>query len=262
MGYNNNNNLLAYISVSFLEFCCFSLLFTSVVFAQNVETISGIVTDHSNHPLPGATVLIIDNGEGTSTDKNGRFSLTVSPGEYTIQFSYIGFQTLRTNIEVVSGQPVDSLHFFLRLAIIGGDEMVILGSRRGDGRSITESSVPVDLINAQEIEATGLSQTTQIIRALVPSFNSPDNSINDGTDHVRPATLRGLGPDQTLILINGKRRHTSAILHINGTVGRGSTGVDLNAIPAIMIERIEVLRDGASGSIWLRCDRRCNQYYT
>lgn len=245
MGFSNNY-LLSLICVSLFGLFFFFLLSASVVIAQNVETISGIVTDHSDNPLPGATVLILDNGEGTSTDNNGRFSLRVPPGEYTIQVSYIGFQILRTNIEVVSGQSSESFHFFLRSAIIGGNEIVVLGSRRGDGRSITESSVPVDVITAQEIEATGLSQTTQIIRALVPSFNSPDNSVSDGTDHVRPATLRGLGPDQTLILINGKRRHTSAILHINATVGRGSTGVDLNAIPANMIERIVVLRDGAS----------------
>lgn len=102
------------------------------------------------------------------------------------------------------------------------------------------------MISSREVQATGYTQTTQVIRALVPSFNSPESSITDGTDHVRPATLRGLGPDQTLVLINGKRRHSSSILHVNGSVGRGSTGVDLNAIPSNMIERIEVLRDGAA----------------
>lgn len=81
---------------------------------------------------------------------------------------------------------------------------------------------------------------------LIPSYNAPQPSIADGTDHVRPATLRGLGPDQVLVLVNGKRRHTSALVHVNGTVGRGSTGVDLNAIPASAIERVEVLRDGAA----------------
>jgi len=80
----------------------------------------------------------------------------------------------------------------------------------------------------------------------VPSFNFPRPTVADGTDHVRPATLRGLGPDQVLVLINGKRRHITALVHVNGTIGRGSTSVDLNAIPASAIERIEVLRDGAA----------------
>ena len=85
-----------------------------------------------------------------------------------------------------------------------------------------------------------------MIASLVPSFNFPRPSITDGTDTVRPATLRGLGPDQVLVLINGKRRHQSALVHLNGSVGRGSTGVDLNAIPVSAIDRIEVLRDGAA----------------
>jgi iron complex outermembrane receptor protein len=81
---------------------------------------------------------------------------------------------------------------------------------------------------------------------LAPSFNFPRPTISDGTDHIRPATLRGLGPDQVLVLVNGKRRHTTALVNVNGTIGRGSTGVDLNAIPAASIERIEILRDGAA----------------
>ena len=85
-----------------------------------------------------------------------------------------------------------------------------------------------------------------MIQALAPSFNFPRPTIADGTDSIRPATLRGLGPDHVLVLVNGKRRHTTALIHINGTIGRGSTGVDLNAIPLSAIERIEILRDGAA----------------
>ena len=85
-----------------------------------------------------------------------------------------------------------------------------------------------------------------MIQALAPSFNFPRTTIGDGTDHVRPATLRGLSPDQALVLVNGKRRHASALVNINGFVGRGSEAVDLNAIPASMIDHIEILRDGAA----------------
>jgi iron complex outermembrane recepter protein len=228
-----------------LFFLSLLLMISPLVLAQNTGVITGIVTDNHGNPLPGAAVLLVGTNTGTSTDPDGRFELYVPAGDRTLQVSFIGYQTTRSTFRIQSGESLE-IHLVLRTAIIGGDEVVILGSRRGDGRSVTRSPVPVDVITAQEVQATGLTQTTQIIRALVPSFNSPESSVTDGSDHVRPATLRGLGPDQTLILINGKRRHTSSILHINATVGRGATGVDLNAIPANMIERIEVLRDGAA----------------
>ena len=121
----------------------------------------------------------------------------------------------------------------------------VVGSRRL-GRSIEDSPVPIDIIDADSIMNTGLTETNQILGTLLPSFNFPQPSITDGTDHVRPAQLRGLAPDHTLVLINGKRRHSSALLNLNGSSGRGSSAVDMNAIPANAIERIEVLRDGAA----------------
>jgi iron complex outermembrane recepter protein len=225
---------------------CFSLVFlftAAQVFAQQ-GTVQGVVTDADNSPLPGANVILVGQNIGTSTNADGEFSFNAPAGSYTIQASFLGFQTFRQSVTVTAGETT-TVNITLRPSVVGTDEVVVLGTRR-EGRTITRSPVPVDVITAQEVQATGFSQTTQVIRALVPSFNSPESSITDGTDHVRPATLRGLGPDQTLVLINGKRRHTSAILHVNGSVGRGSTGVDLNAIPANMIERIEVLRDGAA----------------
>ncbi|MDG3439986.1 TonB-dependent receptor plug domain-containing protein [Nitrospirillum amazonense] len=125
------------------------------------------------------------------------------------------------------------------------DEVVVTGTRRSD-RTVASSPVPIDVLPVDELEKTGLVQTTQMLRALVPSFNFPQPANTDGTDHVRPATLRGLSPDQTLVLVNGKRRHVSAVLNLNGSVGRGSDAVDLNTIPSIAIEKIEVLRDGAA----------------
>ncbi len=121
----------------------------------------------------------------------------------------------------------------------------VVGSRR-IGRTISDSPVPIDVIDAASIQATGLTETNMILNTLLPSFNFPQPSITDGTDHVRPAQLRGLAPDHTLVLVNGKRRHTSALLNVNGSAGRGSSAVDLNAIPANAIKRIEVLRDGAA----------------
>jgi iron complex outermembrane receptor protein len=126
-----------------------------------------------------------------------------------------------------------------------GEEIVITGTRRTD-RTVADSPVPVDVISADAIVNSGQTETNKILNQLVPSFNFPQPSIADGSDALRPATLRGLSPDQTLVLINGKRRHVSSLLNINGTVGRGSAAVDMNLIPGLAIGRVEVLRDGAA----------------
>jgi len=123
--------------------------------------------------------------------------------------------------------------------------IIVTGTRRTD-RSLADSPVPVDVIGTEAISNSGQTETNRILNDLVPSFNFPQPSIADGTDALRPATLRGLSPDQTLVLVNGKRRHVSSLLNINGTVGRGSAATDLNLIPGLAIARIEVLRDGAS----------------
>lgn len=123
--------------------------------------------------------------------------------------------------------------------------IVVTGTRRLD-RTIADSPVPVDVIGSEALRSSGFTETNRLLNNLVPSFNFPQPSITDGTDVIRPATLRGLGPDQTLVLLNGKRRHVTALLNINGSVGRGTAAVDLNLIPSLAIERIEVLRDGAA----------------
>ena len=131
------------------------------------------------------------------------------------------------------------------------DEAVMLeafvstGTRFSD-RTVTQSPVPIDIITSREMAQGGYTETSQMLQALVPSFNFPRPSLTDGTDHIRPATLRGLAPDQTLVLINGKRRHTSPLVNVNGSIGRGSVSVDFNALPSSAIARVEVLRDGAS----------------
>ncbi|MEI7488846.1 MAG: TonB-dependent receptor plug domain-containing protein, partial [Chryseobacterium sp.] len=126
------------------------------------------------------------------------------------------------------------------------EEVVILGSRSG-ARSKVDSPVPVDVFNVKESSVI-LPQTniSQILNAVAPSFTSTIQTNADGTDHLDPAQLRGLGPDQVLVLVNGKRRHTSALVNVNGSPGRGSVGTDLNSIPSFALNRIEVLRDGAA----------------
>jgi iron complex outermembrane receptor protein len=129
--------------------------------------------------------------------------------------------------------------------VINEQTIVVTGTRTSN-RTVANSPVPVDVISAEAIANTGQTETNKILNQLVPSFNFPQPSIADGSDALRPATLRGLAPDQTLVLINGKRRHVAALLNINGTVGRGSAAVDMNLIPGIAISRVEVLRDGAA----------------
>ena len=125
------------------------------------------------------------------------------------------------------------------------EEIVTIGTRAPD-RSRLDSPVPVDVIGEDAIRKTGHTEVGRVLQTLAPSFNFSSSSISDGTDALRPATLRGLGPDQVLVLVNGKRRHGSALIHVNTSVGRGTAGVDMNAIPTSAIKRIEVLRDGAS----------------
>lgn len=125
------------------------------------------------------------------------------------------------------------------------EEIVVTGTRT-EGRSRLESLAPVDVINATALQRQGTTELGAALATLAPSLDFPRPAITDGTDSVRPATLRGLAPDQTLVLLNGMRRHASALVNVNGSIGRGSAAVDLNSIPTVALDRIEVLRDGAS----------------
>ena len=125
------------------------------------------------------------------------------------------------------------------------EEIITIGTR-APGRVVSDLAVAVDTLSADDMAATGQTEVGRMLQALAPSFNFSSSSISDGTDALRPATLRGLGPDQTLVLVNGKRRHQASLIHINNSVGRGTAGTDMNAIPAAAIKRIEVLRDGAA----------------
>jgi iron complex outermembrane receptor protein len=125
------------------------------------------------------------------------------------------------------------------------DELVVTGTRI-EGRTRLESLAPVDVISTESLAKQGTTELAAALSSLAPSLDFPRPAITDGTDSVRPATLRGLAPDQTLVLINGLRRHASALVNVNGSIGRGSASVDLNAIPTIALDKVEVLRDGAS----------------
>ncbi|MDL5512840.1 TonB-dependent receptor [Arenibacter sp. M-2] len=200
--------------------------------------IKGTVLDEEGNPLPGASIVIKGTTTGTTTDFDGNFTIEASMGDILV-VSYIGFETLQLTVN----NTVMDIRLTSGVAL---SEVIIVGSRNPN-RTATESTVPVDVIDMKELNNVAPQvNLNQILNYVAPSFTSNTQTISDGTDHIDPASLRGLGPDQVLVLINGKRRHTSSLINVNGTFGRGSVGTDLNAIPAAAIRRIEVLRDGAA----------------
>lgn len=224
-------------------FLLFSLLLSGAALAQEPTVISGQVTSATDgSPLPGATVTAPALGLVAVTGEDGRYTLTVPPGSgETVELQATLPEHAPSTAEVTLAPGPVTRDFSLGVSFY---ESITVGSRAAGAEA--EKGVPVDVFEIEDIETAGASETNQILEALTPAFNFPRPTITDGTDTVRPATLRGLGSDQVLVLVNGKRRHTSALVHVNGSIGRGSTGVDLNAIPASAIQEIEILRDGAA----------------
>ncbi|MDP5231835.1 MAG: TonB-dependent receptor [Cellulophaga sp.] len=205
---------------------------------KSQQQITGKVLDEDGQPLPGASIVKKGTTVGATTDFDGNFTIDAAIGDVLV-VSYIGFES--KNITVNNTNMTIRLSSGLALS-----EVIIIGSRNPN-RTATESTVPVDVIDMKELNSVAPQvNLNQILNFVAPSFTSNTQTISDGTDHIDPASLRGLGPDQVLVLINGKRRHTSSLINVNGTFGRGSVGTDLNAIPAAAIQRIEVLRDGAA----------------
>ena len=221
----------------------FAVTFVPLV-AQQAGTVSGtVVATESGAPLAGASVVIVGTARSVLTNEKGLYHLSVPAGGHSVRARLIGYEPAEQRVVVPAGQTV-TVDFKLTATPLSLNEVVVVGARTS--RTAVETPVPVDVITAQEVIETGHTEVNQILAALAPSFNASHQTIADGSDHINPASLRGLGPDQVLVLVNGKRRHAPALMHVNGTFGRGTVGVDLNAIPAAAIERIEVLRDGAA----------------
>ena len=125
-------------------------------------------------------------------------------------------------------------------------EQVVVTGTRVANRSALETAAPVDVVLGDQLQNLGITEINQALAASLPSFTFPRPGLSDGTDAVRPATLRGLSPDQTLVLVNSKRLHSAALVNVNGTIGRGASAPDLNTIPTAIVQSVEVLRDGAS----------------
>ncbi|WP_345115966.1 TonB-dependent receptor [Hymenobacter algoricola] len=227
----------------------FSLCLLCAQLAQAQATtasINGTARSDKDEALSGATVAAIHLPTGlrrsTSSTSTGSFTMAdlLVGGPYTLQVVQPGYRTLLvTNVFLAAGKEAQ-FSFSLNT------EIVAVGTRRAD-RTALESAVPVDVIDMRTLAATApQTDMTQLLNYVVPSFNSTRQTSAGGSDHVDPANLRGLGTDQMLVLVNGKRRHTTALINLLGNRGVGNVGTDLNTIAANSVDRVEILRDGAA----------------
>src|SRR5215210_3283004 len=227
-----------------------ALLFISVgagSIAAQTGTITGTVSDNSGSPLANATVSVEGTGLRATTGGGGNYEIrSVPAGTHTVRVRLIGYESATQRVTVEAGGAARQDLTLTRSAVQLAPIDVVVGSRARHSTA-EELAVPVDVYTAQDIQEQGTTETSRVLAALAPSVNFPNQTVTDATDIVRPFTLRGLSPDHTLVLVNGWRRHQTALLN-TFPLGSpaGSSGVDLNAIPASAIERIEVLRDGAS----------------
>jgi iron complex outermembrane recepter protein len=216
-------------------------------FSQPNTGITGVVRDATGGTVPGASVTVTNDRTGASqsavSGADGTFSVTgLAPGDYTVEVQLRGFQTARAKVQVSSGAPAAT-----EFSLVAGlqEEVVVTGSR-GEARTTTESAAPIDVLSAREFEGLSGDLSDQI-RTLVPSYNVNTQPISDAATIVRPASLRNLAPDHTLVLVNGERRHRAAVIYWLGNgVADGAQGPDISAIPSLALAQVEVLRDGAS----------------
>ena len=223
-------NLILVLVLNFVSF---------LVFAQNNITIK-VVDAKTGTPITNASVKLRNTGKGGITNATGTYQIQ-APANAEIEVSSIGYSTATVTLSDQSEITIQ-----LQAVTVDLSDIVVTGTR-GAPRAKIETAVPVDVIKINQAGMpTAKMDITSVLNIAAPSFNYNKQTGADGADHIDLGTLRGLGPDQTLVLINGKRRHQTAFVALFGTRGRGNSGVDLNAFPEAAIDRVEILRDGAS----------------
>ena len=205
-----------------------------------IQTITGVVKDEKGEPAPGVNIVIKGTTKGVQSDMDGKFSIDAEVGNILV-FTSVGY--IKQEITVTKETTTLNITLKEDLGTLG--EVTVVGSR-GKARTDVDRPVPVDVLNAKDLQLTGQTDLAQMVQFNSPSFNSAKTGINGVANYADPATLRGLSPDQVLVLINGKRRHQFSALNLNVTVGLGTVVTDMNSIPSLALDRIEVLRDGAA----------------
>ena len=208
----------------------------------NAQTITGTVMSEGESVI-GANILQVGTSNGTTTDIDGKYVLDLTPGTHNIEISYTGYTAQSFTVTLASGET-KTMDVTMTEGVSLND-VVVTGSRTAP-RSSTSTPLPIDVISADELTSTGQNSFDKALTYKIPSFNSVNTPVNDATSLLDPYEIRNMGPSRTLILINGKRKNTSALLYTQTSPGRGETGADISAIPQGAIKRVEILRDGAS----------------
>ncbi len=208
--------------------------------AQAGQCLNVQVLDPLSEPMEAAMVTIEDQEQRTNDSGLATFC-DLGPGPHGVIVSAEGFQVHESSVPQAEGTVTITMQLLIQT-----EELVVVGSR-AEARSVTESTVPVDVITGEEFARQGVTDVSDLMRTLTPSFNVNTQPISDAATIVRPANLRSLPPDHTLVLVNGKRRHRAAVIQWLGNgVADGAQGPDISVIPAIALKQVEVLRDGAS----------------
>ncbi|MEY2918207.1 MAG: hypothetical protein RIS73_1921, partial [Bacteroidota bacterium] len=219
---------------------CLLILGNTSILAQKV---SGTITSNGV-AVASASVTARPTGKGSIADKDGKYSLALAAGTYKITFSATGYATTEQSVTLAAGEE-KTLDAVLVAADIKLEDVVVVGSRSLP-RSSANSPLPVDNFDAKSLKSTGQTTFDKALQYRVPSFNTVQTPVNDATSLLDPYEIRNMGPSRTLILINGKRKNMSSLVYTQTSPGRGETGADISAIPTDAIERVEILRDGAS----------------
>jgi iron complex outermembrane receptor protein len=207
------------------------------------QVLTGTVSSEGT-TLVGVNVIIKGTTRGAVTDVNGRYSIKLEAGTYEVLFSLLGYAKRTESVTLVAGQEAQ-LNVELPAQDVAKEAIVVVGTR-AYARTVTDTPLPIDVLPFREISRTGQNSFDKMLQYRVPSFNTVQTPVNDATALLDPWELRNMGVGRTLILINGKRKNVSALVYTQTSPSRGETAVDISAIPIDAIERVEVLRDGAS----------------
>lgn len=204
--------------------------------------ITGKISDRFG-PLGNVSISIKGTSYATYTNADGYFAFEIDTGYHQLRLELTGYHPVDQPV-LLDNLEQEDLELSLESNLIDAD--VTVGSKTTVTQNQLESPVPIDVIYGKDLLSSGQPDLASALHQLLPSFYSTKQSVDDGINHVDPISLRGLGPDQVLVLVNGKRRHKSAFLNTQDVFGKGTAGTDLNTIPLLAIDRIEILRDGAS----------------